>query len=228
MLENVVLDGANAEPDFANTSRTENTRAAYPLEALASVAPGSRGGEPKTVVFLTADAFGVLPLISRLTPDQAYHFLSGYTAKVAGTELGLTEPTATFSACFGAALHVAPSARLCRTAARTARCIGSLDLAHQHGLDRRRLWCRQAHRYRHHPASSGRRAVRRACRCCNARLDPHFGLAVPVAVDGVRPETLDPRAGWHDAGAYAAAAQSLAGMFEANFRKFETQGAVAA
>ncbi len=228
VLENVVLDGANAEPDFANTSRTENTRAAYPLEALASVAPGSRGGEPKTVVFLTADAFGVLPPISRLTPDQAaYHFLSGYTAKVAGTELGLTEPTATFSACFGAPFmshHPRVYAELLRE--RLAASGASTWLINTgwtggaYGVGKRI------------DIATTRRLVAAALSGELAgaamRVDPHFGLAVPVAVDGVRPETLDPRAGWHDAGAYAAAAQSLAGMFEANFRKFETQGAVAA
>ena len=102
VLENVVLDDAPV-PLYDDISLTENTRAAYPLETLPAVAKGSVGGTPKTVVFLTADAFGVLPPIARLTPEQAvYHFLSGYTAKVAGTERGVTEPQATFSACFGA------------------------------------------------------------------------------------------------------------------------------
>src|SRR5690606_28777531 len=102
VLENVVLDADNV-PAFSDISRTENTRAAYPIDALPAIANGSVGGTPKTVVFLTADAFGVLPPLARLTPEQAvYHFLSGYTAKVAGTERGVTEPQATFSACFGA------------------------------------------------------------------------------------------------------------------------------
>ena len=102
MLENLVI-GADGVPDFDDTSLTENTRAAYPLETLPAVAPGGRGGVPKNVVLLTADAFGVLPPLARLTTEQAvYHFLSGYTAKIAGTERGVTEPSATFSACFGA------------------------------------------------------------------------------------------------------------------------------
>src|SRR5690606_31044669 len=102
VLENLVLNDRH-EPVYEDISLTENTRAAYPLETLPRVVAGGTGGTPKTVVFLTADAFGVLPPIARLTPEQAaYHFLSGYTAKVAGTERGVTEPQATFSACFGA------------------------------------------------------------------------------------------------------------------------------
>src|SRR5690606_15269831 len=101
VLENVIVDEKTGVPDFDDVSLTENTRAAYALDVLPSIAKGSVGGTPKTVVFLTADAFGVLPPLARLTPEQAvYHFLSGYTAKVAGTERGVTEPQATFSACF--------------------------------------------------------------------------------------------------------------------------------
>jgi len=103
VLENVVLDLDDRSPMFDEDTITENTRASYPIHFIPNHEPGGQGGHPKTVIFLTADAFGVLPPIARLTPRQAmYHFLSGYTAKVAGTERGVTEPTATFSACFGA------------------------------------------------------------------------------------------------------------------------------
>src|SRR6185312_13810716 len=109
VLENVVLDPNSLRPDFTDTSLTENTRVSYPLPYIRNHAPGGRGGHPKNVVLLTADAFGVLPPIARLTRDQAlYYFLSGYTAKVAGTERGVTEPQATFSACFGAVFLVWP------------------------------------------------------------------------------------------------------------------------
>src|SRR5690606_40001099 len=102
VLENVVVDPVTREVDFASDAKTENTRAAYPIQYVPNASPTGVGGHPDDVVFLTADAFGVLPPISRLTPEQAmYHFLSGYTAKVAGTERGVTEPTATYSPCFG-------------------------------------------------------------------------------------------------------------------------------
>jgi hypothetical protein len=107
ILENVVLNAPSRTVDFANQSITENTRASYPLHYIENHVPSGRGGHPKNVVFLTADAFGVLPPIAKLTPEQAmYYFLSGYTAKVAGTERGVTEPQATFSACFGAVFLV--------------------------------------------------------------------------------------------------------------------------
>src|SRR5690349_23079093 len=104
ILENVVLDPSTRRVKFEDQSITENTRASYPIDYIRNHVPSGRGGHPKHVVFLTADAFGVLPPIARLTSEQAmYYFLSGYTAKVAGTERGVTEPQATFSACFGAA-----------------------------------------------------------------------------------------------------------------------------
>ena len=102
ILENVVLN-ADGTPDFTNDSLTQNTRGSYPIESIENRTSNSMAGNPKNVVFLTCDAFGVLPPLSRLTPEQAaYHFISGYTAKVAGTEIGITEPQATFSTCFGA------------------------------------------------------------------------------------------------------------------------------
>src|SRR5205814_3269226 len=103
ILENVVLDENTRQPDYNDDRLAENTRAAYPLEFIANLEPTSQGGHPKHLLFLTCDAFGVLPPLSKLTPAQAqYHFLSGYTAKIGGTEAGIKEPTATFSSCFGA------------------------------------------------------------------------------------------------------------------------------
>jgi phosphoenolpyruvate carboxykinase (ATP) len=220
VLENVVI-GADGAPDYDDVSLTENTRAAYPLEALPRLAPGSVGGHPRTVVFLTADAFGVLPPIARLTPEQAaYHFLSGYTAKVAGTERGVTEPTATFSACFGAPfmpLHPRVygdllAARLRQTGAATwlintgwtggGYGVGKrIDL----GTTRKLLSA----------ALSGELDA------SAMRVDPNFGFAVPVAVDGVEARLLEPRACWTEATAYDVAAAKLVALFATNFRKFE-------
>jgi phosphoenolpyruvate carboxykinase (ATP) len=226
VLENVVL-GPDGTPDYDDAALTENTRAAYPLEALPSIAPGSVGGHPANVVFLTADAFGVLPPIARLTPEQAaYHFLSGYTAKVAGTERGVTEPTATFSACFGAPfmpLHPRVygellSARLAATGAATwlintgwtGGAYGTgrrIDIA----TTRRLLGA----------ALSGELAA------APMRVDPHFGFAVPAALEGVAAALLDPRQSWADGTAYDAAAARLVGLFEANYRRFEDKAAAA-
>src|SRR5262249_39728151 len=112
VLENVVVDPHSRVPDFDDEGRTENTRAAYPLAFIAGPDPPSQGGPPRTVLFLTCDAFGVLPPLSRLSDEQAmYHFLLGYTAKVAGTEAGVTEPEATFSTCFAAPFLPLPPAR---------------------------------------------------------------------------------------------------------------------
>ena len=207
VLENVTI-GTDGQPDYADGARTENTRAAYPLEALPSIAPGSVGGAPQTVIFLTADAFGVLPPIARLTPEQAaYHFLSGYTAKVAGTERGITEPTATLL-----------SARLARTGSATWL-INPGWTGGAYGTGRRidiattrRLLA---------AALSGELAA------APVRTDPNFGFSVPTAITGLAPELLDPRRSWADPAAYDAMATKLVGMFEANFRKFEPRAAAA-
>ena len=222
VLENLIID-ADGEPDFDDTTLTENTRAAYPLETLPAVARGARGGVPKTVVFLTADAFGVLPPLARLTTEQAvYHFLSGYTAKVAGTERGVTEPSATFSACFGAPfMPLYPKVygqlleeRLVASGANvwllntgwTGGAYGTgrrIDLA----TTRRLL----------NAALSGELET------VATRQDPVFGLAVPIAVEDVEPKVLDPRSAWADPSAYDAAARRLLTLFGRNFEKFETR-----
>ena len=226
VLENVVLD-ADGVPDFADLSLTENGRAAYALTALPNVAPGGVGGTPSTVVFLTADAFGVLPPIARLTPDQAfYHFLSGYTAKVAGTEKGVVEPTATFSACFGApfmSLH--PSvygemlARRLGASSAATWLINTGWTGGGHGVGKRIS------------LSATRRlltaALSGALDTVPMRTDPLFGLSVPVAVAGIDPALLEPRRTWADTAAYDRAAERLVGLFIANFEKFGTLGKAA-
>jgi phosphoenolpyruvate carboxykinase (ATP) len=220
VLENVVLD-ADGVPDFDDGSLTENTRCAYPLDFIANASATGRAPHPKNVIMLTADAFGVLPPIAKLTPAQAmYHFLSGYTAKVAGTEKGVTEPEATFSTCFGAPFmprHPSVYGNLLRR------------LIAEHGVDCWLVntgWTGGAY-------GTGKRMPIKATRTLLAavldgslaeaefRTDPNFGFAVPVAVPGVDPAILDPRSTWADKAAYDRQASRLVGMFIDNFAKFE-------
>lgn len=219
VLENVVLDAGN-KPLFDDVSLTENTRAAYPLHVLPSLAPGSVGGTPKTVVFLTADAFGVLPPLARLTPEQAvYHFLSGYTAKVAGTERGITEPQATFSACFGAPfMPLHPTvygdmlAERLRDSGAQAWLLNTGWIGGAYGQGKRI------------DIASTRRLLTAALDGsldqAPTRIDPLFGFAVPLAVEGVETRLLDPRQCWADADAYDLQAIKLVDLFRNNFRKF--------
>ncbi len=221
VVENVGYDPQTREIDFADLSRTENTRCAYPLEAIANASATGLGGAPKHVVMLTCDAFGVLPPIARLTPAQAmYHFLSGFTAKAAGTERGVTEPTPTFSTCFGAPFmprrpEVYGALLRDRIAATGAEC-WLVNTG----------WTGGAY-------GSGRRMPIRATRALLAaaldgtmsrrsfRRDPNFGFMVPVDVPGVEPRLLDPRGTWADPTAYDAAARKLVGMFATNFAQYE-------
>jgi phosphoenolpyruvate carboxykinase (ATP) len=219
VLENVVLDDGFV-PEFDDISLTENTRAAYPLSVLPSTAKGSVGGVPANVVFLTADAFGVLPPIARLTPEQAvYHFLSGYTAKVAGTERGVTEPQATFSACFGAPfMPLHPSvygemlAEKLRQSGATAWLINTGWTGGEYGVGKRI------------DIASTRRllngAIGGTLERVPMRIDALFGFEVPLAVDGIDPKLLTPRATWADGAAYDRKAIHLAGLFQQNFEKF--------
>jgi phosphoenolpyruvate carboxykinase (ATP) len=221
VLENVVMDEATRRVDFNDGSLTENTRAAYPIEAIANASREGVAAVPSTIIMLTADAFGVLPPIAKLSPSQAmYHFLSGYTAKVAGTERGVSEPEATFSACFGAPFiprHPSVYGNLLREL--IARNSVSCFLVNTG-------WTGGAY-------GTGKRmpiAVTRALvdAALNGKLervalrhDPHFGFAVPVAVPGIDPAILDPRQTWADKQAYDAQAQRLAAMFIRNFARFE-------
>jgi len=228
VLENVVLDPETYVPDFDDISLTENTRAAYPIHVLPSIAKGSVGGVPKTVVFLTADAFGVLPPVARLTPEQAvYHFLSGYTAKVAGTERGITEPQATFSACFGAPfMPLHPSvygvmlADKLRESGASAWLINTGWTGGGYGVGKRI------------DIASTRRlltaAIEGSLDKAQMRIDEIFGFAVPLAVEGVDPRLLTPRATWADTEAYDRQAANLAGLFQRNFEKFGSEADSAA
>jgi phosphoenolpyruvate carboxykinase (ATP) len=220
VLENVILDERTRVPDFDDDRLTENTRGAYPIEFIRNAEPSGRGGHARTVVMLTCDAFGVLPPIARLTPEQAmYHFLAGYTAKVAGTEKGVTEPKATFSTCFGApfmALHPSVYSKL----------FGEK-------IARHRATCYLVNTgWTGGPFGEGRRMplplTRQLVRCAldgtiaraETRVDPVFGLAIPAGCPGVPPEVLSPRATWRDAEAYDRKAKELAGLFEKAFEPF--------
>jgi phosphoenolpyruvate carboxykinase (ATP) len=229
VLENVVLDPATSEPDYTNIQLTENTRAAYPVSFIEnSVVPGV-GGHPRNVMFLAADAFGVLPPIARLTPEQAmYHFLSGYTAKLAGTEAGLgSEPVPEFSACFGAPfLPLAPRVY--------AEMLGKRLKQHQAAC-----WLVNTG-WSGGKFGVGKRMSIRISRALvhaalNGDLDgvefvtePAFGLHIPVNCPGVPAEVLNPRNAWADKAAYDAQAADLAARFEANFQQFDAPEAVRA
>ncbi|KQT64348.1 MULTISPECIES: phosphoenolpyruvate carboxykinase [unclassified Aureimonas] len=220
VLENVVLD-ENRVPDFDDKSLTENTRAAYPLHYIPNASATGLGPHPKNIIMLTADAFGVLPPIAKLTPAEAmYHFLSGYTAKVAGTERGVTEPEATFSTCFGAPFmprHPSEYGNLLR------------DLIAGHGADCWLVstgWTGGAYGTGNRMPIKATRALLAAAldgslKSAEFRTDPNFGFEVPVAVPGVDTAILDPRSTWADPAAYDAQAAKLVDMFRRNFQKFE-------
>ncbi|MCA1718052.1 MAG: phosphoenolpyruvate carboxykinase (ATP) [Actinobacteria bacterium] len=222
VLENVSTDRQNRETDYSDDFITENTRAAYPLEYIENSVPDGRGGHPEAVLFLSADAFGVLPPISDLTPEQAaYYFLSGYTAKLAGTEADMeSEVEATFSTCFGAPFLPLPATTYSRMLAEKLR---------EHGTG-----CYLINTgWSGGPYGVGSRidldATRQMVQAvingkldgAETRTDPFFGLNVPVEVPGVPTELLDPRETWDDKDAYDQQARELAHLFAENFKKFE-------
>jgi phosphoenolpyruvate carboxykinase (ATP) len=219
VLENVVLDPLK-RVKFADQSITENTRASYPLPYIRNHVPSGRGGHPRNVVFLTADAFGVLPPIARLTPEQAmYYFLSGYTAKVAGTERGVTEPQATFSACFGAVFLVWHPTKYAEMLGRRLEEHGSrVWLVNTgwsggpYGVGKRMKLA--------HTRAMVRAALAGALDTVPTTTDAVFGLHVPQEVPDVPPAVMNPRETWGDKAAYDAQAQRLAEMFRKNFAKF--------
>jgi len=221
VLENVVIDPVTRAIDFRDARNTENTRAAYPLHFVPNASPDGRAGHPSTLVFLTADAFGVLPPLARLDGAQAmYHFLSGYTAKVAGTERGVTEPQATFSTCFGAPFMPLPPERY-------AEMLGERLRRHDAAVWWVNTgWTGGAHGSGHrmelaHTRKLVEAVLSGALEGTPTRRDPVFGMAVPQAVAGVPADILDPRRTWSDAAAYDAQATELAAMFHHNFRRFE-------
>jgi phosphoenolpyruvate carboxykinase (ATP) len=221
VLENVELDPDTKKVKFESQALTENTRACYPLPYIRNHVPSGRGGHPKNVVFLTADAFGVLPPIARLTREQAmYYFLSGYTAKVAGTERGVTEPQATFSACFGAVFLVWHPTKY-------ADMLGELLAQHKdaHVWLVNTGWSGGAYGVGSRMKLAHTRAMVRAALAGKldgvaVKTDPVFGLSVPTAVEGVPSNVLDARSTWKDGAAYDAQAAKLAGMFRDNIKKF--------
>ncbi|WP_326833109.1 phosphoenolpyruvate carboxykinase (ATP) [Campylobacter portucalensis] len=220
LLENVVAD-ENGKVDYSDGSKTENTRVSYPIYHIENVAPGLKAGHPKNIIFLTADAFGVLPPVSKLNKEQAmYYFLSGYTAKVAGTERGITEPVATFSACFGEAflpLHPTVYARL----------LG--EKIDKHGVNVYLVntgWSGGEY-------GVGKRMSIKATRSCiNAILDGSinecefenfepFNIAIPKALEGVETRLLNPINAWEDKARYNELKENLAKKFIENFKRYE-------
>jgi len=220
LLENVWLDGAENTPDYFNVSKTQNSRVSYPIHHIPNFHESMMAGHPNNIIFLTCDAYGVLPPVSRLSPGEAmYHFLSGYTAKVAGTERGVTEPEATFSACFGAAflpLHPTKYADLLQE-----------KLAH-HGTNVFLVntgWSGGGY------GVGERMSLKTTRTCIDAILgggiqnsefvaDPLFQFDVPTTLGDVDPNLLTPRNAWEDKAAYDETAQKLAGLFQSNFEKF--------
>ena len=221
ILENVVLDPETFEPDFHDASLTENTRSSYPLEFVPNAHPTGQAGHPSDIVMLTADAFGVLPPLSRLTPEQAmFHFLSGYTARVAGTERGVSEPQATFSACFGAPF-------MPRHPSVYARLLG--ELVERHGVRCWLVntgWTGGAHGTGERMPLAATRALLDAALGGEldrvpTRTDPIFGLGVPVACRDLDRRLLDPCAAWTDKRGYERTAREVARLFADNFARFE-------
>jgi phosphoenolpyruvate carboxykinase (ATP) len=223
VLENVVIDPATRAVDYDADKITENTRACYPIQYIPNHQPSGAGGHPRNIVFLTADAFGVMPPIARLTPEQAmYHFLSGYTAKVAGTERGVTEPSATFSACFGAPfLPMHPGVY--------ARMLG--ERIAKHGV---KVWLVNtgwtggpygtgSRMKLSHTRAMVRAALSGALDKVTYTVDPVFGFEVPTAVPDVPSGVLVPRATWKDPAGYDAQARQLVRMFRENFEQFRPQ-----
>ena len=220
ILENVVVDSLGRALDLDDASLTENTRASYPLEFIPNTSDTGAGPHPKSIIMLTADAFGVLPPIAKLTPEQAmYHFLSGYTALVAGTEKGIKEPRATFSTCFGAPF-------MPRHPSVYAKLLGEMIERHKSSC-----WLVNTGWSGGGYGVGSRMKIEYTRSMVNAALDckfdhvefcpdPNFGLLVPTSCPGVPGGFLQPKSTWGDGSAYDDAAQDVARQFEHNFQKF--------
>ena len=222
VLENVVYDQVTRQVDYEDDSLTQNTRCSYPIEYIPNAKVPCVGSHPKNVILLTCDAFGVLPPVSRLSPEQAmYHFISGYTAKVAGTEMGVTEPEATFSACFGAPFLVWHPARYAELLASKLQKHGATTWLVNTG------WTGGPHGVGHRMSIAHTRAIIDGIHsgelaAANMVADPLFGFEVPTTCPGVPDQVLQPRNTWEDGAAYDATARRLAGLFRDNFRQFES------
>jgi ATP-dependent phosphoenolpyruvate carboxykinase len=225
LLENVHVDPTTKEVDYFNVEKTQNGRVSYPIHHIHNYQKDSMAGHPKSIFFLTCDAYGVLPPVSRLTPGQAmYHFLSGYTAKVAGTERGVTEPQATFSTCFGAAfltLHPTRYADLLKKKLEehgTTVYLINTGWAGGSVEDGAKRMSIKATRGCINSVLSG--AIDNA----KMRVDERFGFEVPVELEGVPTEVLQPRDFWSDKAKYDKTASRLVGMFQDNFKQFVEPG----
>jgi phosphoenolpyruvate carboxykinase (ATP) len=219
-LENINFIENTSTVDFADFAKTENTRVSYPIEFIDNYAVGSKGGKPTNIFFLTADAYGVLPPISKLTKGQAmYHFISGYTAKVAGTEVGVTEPQATFSACFGKAflpLHPTKYAEMLGEKITSSNVnVWLINTG----------WSGGSYGVGSRIKLSYTRSLITAA--LNGELDkaeygitPYFGLNFPKTCSNVPTEILEPKNAWADKEAFAQTAQNLAGQFVKNFEQY--------
>ncbi|BBM84889.1 phosphoenolpyruvate carboxykinase (ATP) [Candidatus Uabimicrobium amorphum] len=222
VLENVVYSEADRRVDYTNSSLTQNTRASYPIEYIDNAKIPCTGGHPKNIIFLTCDAFGVLPPVSRLTPEQAmYHFISGYTAKVAGTEMGVTEPEATFSACFGAAFLVWHPGKYAEMLAEKMQKHGAKAWLVNTG------WSGGTYGVGARIKLKATRAIIDAIN--DNRLDdietvedPIFGFAIPTSCPNVAESLLQPKKTWADPQAYDQKAKELAHLFRKNFTAYES------
>jgi phosphoenolpyruvate carboxykinase (ATP) len=221
VLENVVFDNVTRTVDFADQSLTENTRASYPIEFIANIKKPCMGGHPKNIIFLSCDAFGVLPPVSELAPEQAmYQYISGYTAKVAGTEMGVTEPQATFSACFGAAFLVWHPSKYGKLLAANMKKYGSKAWLVNTG------WSGGKYGVGKRLSIKYTRAIIDGIHSGELTksaktVDPIFGLSIPSSCPGVPAEILNPRNLWSDKAEYDKTAKHLAELFKKNFAKFE-------
>lgn len=221
VLENVVYDSATKVVNYADKSITENTRASYPIDYIPNIQMPCVGPKPKNVIFLTCDAFGVLPPVSKLTPAQAmYHFMSGYTAKVAGTEMGVTEPEATFSACFGAAFMVWHPSKYAELLSMKIK---------ENNVDVWLIntgWSGGAYGVGKRMSLKHTRSIIDAIHDGTLKsekfsTDPIFGLSYPEACTNVPSDILNPKNTWADKNAYDLKAKHLAKLFHTNFKKYE-------
>ncbi|MEM7313694.1 MAG: phosphoenolpyruvate carboxykinase (ATP), partial [Planctomycetota bacterium] len=220
VLENVVYDKADRHVDFDNISVTENTRGSYPIEYIENAKIPCVGGQPKEVIFLTCDAFGVLPPVSKLSPEQAeYHFISGYTAKVAGTEMGVTEPSATFSPCFGGPFLVWHPAKYAELLSERIKKYGTNVWLVNTG------WTGGPYGEGNRIKLAHTRSIVDAIHSgtledSKREKDPNFGFDVVTECPGVPSEIMLPRATWADSAAYDKMAEELTGLFRENFEAY--------